>query len=62
MMTKEDIHRLIGDKTKVEKLISNAVETCKNAQTDWAKNYWFGVWKKLCEKYGREDLYRKDLH
>jgi len=62
MMTETDIYRLIGNKTKIENLINNAVKACKNSTSDWAKNYWFSVFEKLCKKYDRSDLYRKHLH
>ena len=62
MITNDDIIRVMGDKKKIERLINNAVMACKNSTSDWAKNYWFGVWKELCHKYGRTDLYNKDLH
>ena len=42
--------------------ISNAERTCQNATTEWAKNHWFGVLKKLCEKYGAMDYFRKVIH
>jgi hypothetical protein len=29
------------------------------AKTDWSKNYWYGVFEKLCEKYGCMDYFRK---
>jgi len=62
MMTENDLLRVMGNKNKIERLINNAVTACKNASSDWAKNYWFGVWKELCHKYGRTDLYNKHLH
>ena len=47
MMTETDIERITNSKVKVERLINNAVTACKNAETDWSKNYWFGVFTKL---------------
>lgn len=44
------------------KKIDNAIKACKNSQTEWAKNYWFNVWKTLCQKYGKQDLYKKNLN
>ena len=62
MLTNEDIKRIMGTKLQTEKKINAVMETCKNAKTDWAKNYWFNVWKQLCTKYGRQDLYNQNLH
>ena len=62
MITENDIYRLLGDKIKIEKLINNAVTACKNSETDWSKQFWFNVFKKLCWKYDRTDLYNKHLH
>ena len=62
MITKEDLKRIMGDSHQTEKIILNGMNTCKNASTDWAKNYWFSVWHKLCVKYDRMDLYRKHIH
>jgi len=60
MMTNIDLKRILNsDKVK---LIDNAKNACANAETNWAKNYWFNVWKTLCQKFGRMDLYHKDLH
>ena len=61
-MTLEDINRITDTDTKIERLINNAVTTCKGSTSDWAKNYWFGVFERLCKKYDRDDLYRKHLH
>ena len=60
MMTETDIDRILNGKEV--KLIDNARKACANAETNWAKNYWFNVWKTLCQKFGRMDLYHKDLH
>lgn len=62
MLTNDDIKRIMGDKIQIERKINTVMETCKNAKTDWAKNYWFNVWKQLCKKYGRSDLYNANLH
>ena len=62
MITKSDLKRLYGEKETQERLINNAVDACKRAQSDWAKDYWFGVFKTLCEKFKRTDLYNKHLH
>jgi arylamine N-acetyltransferase len=51
-------------KTKKEKmrLIQNAERACKNAQSDWAKNYWFSVFEQLCKKYNMMNYYIKAIH
>ena len=60
MMTNIDLKRILNsDKVR---LIDNAKKACANSETNWAKNYWFNVWKTLCQKFGRMDLYHKDLH
>tara|TARA_B110000495_G_scaffold168446_1_gene155367 strand:- start:46 stop:216 length:171 start_codon:yes stop_codon:yes gene_type:complete len=38
---------------KEMKRILNAERACKNALTDWGKNFWYNTFKKLCEKYGK---------
>ena len=60
MITLNDIQRITTD--KAERLINNAVKANKTAETDWAKNFWHGVFVKLCKKYNRTDLYNKHLH
>ena len=62
MITESDLKRLYGVKETQERLINNAADTCKNSTSDWAKNFWFGVFTKLCRKFKRMDLYRKHLH
>ena len=64
MITNEDIKRLNLPKlTPVQiRRISNAENRCKNAMTDWSKNYWYNVFKKLCEKYDAMDYFRKAIH
>ena len=62
MMTKVDIERITGNKTNQERLIRNAMNACENSTTNWGKNYWFNVWKTLCQKFGRNDIYVKNLH
>ena len=44
------------------RLINNALDRCKNAQSNWAKNFWFNVWKKLVQKYGTRREYELNLH
>ena len=42
--------------------IKKAEEACKRATTDLYKNYWFNVFKKLCEKYNQMEYFRKTIH
>ena len=42
--------------------IKRAEEACKRATTDWSKNYWFNVFKKLCKKYNQMEYFRKTIH
>ena len=64
MITIEDIKRMKLPHLTTDQIrrFTNAENTCKIAKTDWSKNYWFNVWKTLCQKFGRMDLYHKDLH
>jgi hypothetical protein len=64
MITDEDIKRLQFPKLTPDQIrrISNAETACKNSLTDWSKNYWFEVLRKLCEKYGALEYFRKVLH
>jgi len=64
MLTIIDIKRLQLPKLTTDQIrrINNAEVTCKNATTDWAKNYWYNVFQKLCKKYGCEDYFRKTIH
>jgi len=62
MLSEVDIKRIMGNKVQTERKIYAVMETCKNSKTDWAKNYWFNVWKQLCIKYGRQDLYNQNIH
>ena len=62
MITTEDIKRLYGSKEKQEQIIYNAVEACKNSESNWAKGFWFGVFETLCDKYNRKDLFNKHVH
>jgi len=62
MITEMDMQRLTGDKSKIERLINNAVSACKRSRTDWSKNFWFKTFHTLCKKYDRMDLYNKNLH
>jgi len=64
MLTYEDMIRLkLPELTPVQiRRISNAEKTCQNATTDWSKDYWFNVFKKLCEKYNCMSYFRKVIH
>ena len=62
MITESDLKRLYGEKETQERLINNAVDACKRAQTDWAKNFWYNVFSKLCKMYDREDYFRKTIN
>ena len=45
-----------------DRRIENAEKACRDSVTDWAKNFWFGVFSKLCKKYDREDYFRKTIN
>lgn len=64
MITIDDIKRLdLPDLSPVQiRRISNAEITCKYATTEWSKDYWFNVFKKLCEKYNCMNYFRKAIH
>ena len=66
MITIEDMKRLTpelgGLKPDEIRRLTNAENRCKMAETDWSKNYWFGVFQKLCEKYGCMNYFRKVIH
>ena len=64
MITIDDIKRLdLPNLTPIQiRRISNAETTCKNATTDWSKDFWYNVFKKLCEKYNQMDYFRKTIH
>ena len=64
MITLEDMKRLKLPHLTVDQIrrLTNAENTCKIATTDWSKNYWFEVFRKLCEKYGTMDYFRKVIH
>ena len=64
MITQEDIKRLNLPKLTPDQIrrISNAENACKNGKTDWSKNYWFTVFRKLCGIYGCMDYFRRTIH
>ena len=45
-----------------DRRIKNAETACRNARTDWAKDFWYNVFSKLCKKYDREDYFRKTIN
>ena len=52
---------MISEKLK-DRRINNAETACREAKTDWAKNFWFGVFSKLCKMYNREEHFRKTIN
>ena len=64
MMTLEDVKRIRLPNLTTDQIrrLKNAENTCKMAKTEWAKNHWFGVLRKLCEKYNCMDYFRKVTH
>ena len=64
MITIDDIKRLdLPNLTPIQiRRISNAETTCKNATTDWSKDFWYNVFKKLCVKYNCMNYSRKAIH
>ena len=45
-----------------DRRIKNAEKACRDSRSDWAKNFWFNVFSKLCKKYDREDYFRKTIN
>ena len=45
-----------------DRRIKNAETACRNARTDWAKNFWYNVFSKLCKMYDREEYFRKTIN
>ena len=45
-----------------DRRIKNAETACRNARTDWAKDFWYNVFSILCKKYDREDYFRKVIN
>ena len=52
---------MISEKLK-DRRIKNAEKACRDSMSDWAKNYWFGVFSKLCKLYSRDDYFRKTVN
>ena len=42
--------------------IKNAEKACRDSRSDWAKNFWYNVFYKLCKKYDCMDYFRKVIH
>lgn len=61
-MMRQYIERISNTPEKQERLIKNAVEATKSATTEWSKDFWFGIFTKLCTKFNRSDLYQKNIH
>jgi translation initiation factor 2 alpha subunit (eIF-2alpha) len=49
MITTNDLNRILDSKNI--KRIDNALKACKNSESQWAKDFWSNVWKKLSQKY-----------
>jgi len=45
-----------------DRRIKNAEKACRDSRTDWAKNFWFNVFSKLCKMYGRESYFRRTIN
>ena len=39
-----------------DKLIKQAEKALDRSETEWSKNFWHGVWKKLRSKYQPEEI------
>jgi hypothetical protein len=45
-----------------DRRIKNAEKACRNATTDWSKDFWYNVFSILCKKYDRMDYFRKVIN
>ena len=45
-----------------DRRIKNAEKACRDSRSDWAKNFWYNVFSKLCKMYDREDYFRKTIN
>jgi len=61
MMTLEDVKRMKLPHLTADQIrrLTNAENSCRIAGTDWSKNYWYNVFKKLSEKYNAMGYFRK---
>ena len=48
----------IGDMMEMKKIL-NAERACKDSTTDWSKNFWYNVFRKLCVKYNRTSYFEQ---
>ena len=64
MITTDDIKRLQLPKLLPDQIkrLSNAENACRNSTSNWAKEYWFNVFQKLCKKYDCMDYFRKVIN
>jgi len=66
MITIEDVSRVIPQLKHLSpdqiRRLTNAENCCKLSKTDWSKQYWFDVFKKLCKMYSCMDYFRKVMH
>ena len=64
MMTLEDVKRMKLPNLNViqVKRLTNAENTCRMSTSNCAKEYWYDVFKKLCEKYGCIEYFRKVIN
>jgi hypothetical protein len=62
MLTETDIKRLQDQVDTQTRRIQSAEEACKRSTEDWSKNFWYGVFKKLCRKYNRMDYFKKSIN
>jgi len=58
------MYNMIDNPTEELKIrrIKSAEKACRDSTTDWSKNYWYGVFSKLCKKYDRNDYFRKVIN
>ena len=52
---------MITEQLKMRR-IKNAESDCKNATDYWFKDYWYGVFSKLCKMYNKMNYFRKTIH
>ena len=45
-----------------DRRIKNAEIACRDSRSDWAKNFWYNVFSKLCKMYDREAYFRKTIN
>jgi len=48
--------RGIGEMLEIKRIL-NAENACKKSTTDWSKNFWYNVFRKLCVKYNKMYYY-----